>query len=151
MFLDDADRAGYLKRLGEVTRSAEWRCLAYCLMGNHVHLLLEMSKPNLSEGMQRLHGPYTQRFNARHERVGHLFQGRFHAVRVEDDAQLMAVARYIARNPVEAKLCSEPEDWPWSSFSPTLPPTTSDWLDISRLLDLLGMSLDAVVGKMRGA
>ena len=53
-----------------------WRCLTYCLMGNHIHLLIETPKPNLRDGMQRFHGDYAQRFNRRHKRVGHVFQGR---------------------------------------------------------------------------
>jgi REP element-mobilizing transposase RayT len=84
-------------------------------MPNHIHLLIETTEPNLGEGMQRLQSLYAQVFNATYGRSGHLFQGRFGAVRIRTQAQLDAVLDYIALNPVEAGLCGTPEDWPWSS------------------------------------
>src|SRR5919108_6608630 len=75
--LDDTDRAMFLGVLAEVISRFEWRCYAYCLMGNHYHLLIETPEPNLSKGMRQLNGVYTQRFNRRHGRVGHVFQGRY--------------------------------------------------------------------------
>src|SRR3712207_7313843 len=102
IYEDDRDRALYLAMLAAVVRRHEWHLLAYCLMDNHVHLLVETPRPNLGSGMQRLHGDYALLFNRRHERRGHLFQGRYGAKRVRDDAQLVTVLRYIADNPVEA-------------------------------------------------
>jgi REP element-mobilizing transposase RayT len=117
VFVDDADRYAYLMILSEVCGQAEWTRLAHCLMNNHVHLLLETPLPNLSEGMQRIQSRYAQRFNRRHDRSGHLFQGRFKSVRVVSDAQLITVTRYIAMNPVEAGLCESAELWHWSDCS----------------------------------
>ena len=74
IYLDDGDRAAYLAMLGRVVVMKGWRCLAYCLMDNHVHLLIETPEPNLGSGMQRLHGLYAQSHNERHGRSGHLFQ-----------------------------------------------------------------------------
>jgi REP-associated tyrosine transposase len=93
-----------------------WNCPAYCLMGNHVHLLVETPEANLAAGMQLLHGVYAQRHNRRHRRSGHLFQGRFGATRLRSDEQVSQVVLYIAQNPVEAGLCARPEQWPWSSW-----------------------------------
>ncbi len=114
IFADDRDRLSYLALLADVARRGRWRCLTYCLMPNHVHLLVETRAPNLSVGMNRLHGDYAQRFNRRHRRSGHLFQGRFGSVRVEDDAQLWMTLRYIVRNPVEAGLRRRGAEWPWT-------------------------------------
>ena len=84
IFLDDADRWRYLAMLGDVVVRMRWRCLAYCLMRNHVHLLAETPAANLGAGIQRLHGRYAQKFNERHRRSGHVFQGRYGAVRVDE-------------------------------------------------------------------
>jgi putative transposase len=140
IYLDDADRGRYLVLLGKAVRRQRWRCLAYCLMDNHVHLLVETPAPNLGRGMQWLHSLYAQTFNQRHSRSGHVFQGRFGAVRVTSDAQLLMAARYVARNPVEAGLCSEPEEWPWSSHATAVSQRGPAWLDTSRLLEFFGAS-----------
>jgi REP element-mobilizing transposase RayT len=140
IYIDDDDRRFYLRLLGKVVITHAWVCLAYCLMDNHVHLLLETPQPNLAAGMQRLHGVYAQTMNARHGWSGHVFQGRYGAVAMRSDEQLLHVARYIARNPVDAGLCGEAGDWPWSSHAATLggakPPA---WLDVQRLLGFFGM------------
>ena len=105
-------------------------------MTNHVHLLVETTEPNLAAGMRKLHGPYALGFNKRHGRTGHLFENRFGSARVDDDAYMWMVVAYIARNPVEAGLCSDPAQWPWSSHAAVLhervPPPP--WLDVPRLL-----------------
>jgi hypothetical protein len=106
-------------------------------MNNHVHLLIETPDANLSRGMQRLHGEYAQVFNAVHGTVGHLFQGRYGAVRVTDDAQLWSVVGYIAANPVRAGYCAGPADWPWSSHRDILGSRRSTFVDRDRLLSLL--------------
>ena len=134
IYVDDADREVYLRILGRVIKKRSWRCLAYCLMENHVHLLLETPNANLAVGMQSLHGVYAQTFNARHDRVGHLFQGRYGAVRITTDSQLWTTARYIALNPVAAGLCTRPAEWRWGSYCAIgagMPP----WLDHARLLE----------------
>jgi putative transposase len=84
-------------------------------MPNHVHLVLETAEPNLAEGMQRLQSMYAQAFNATYGRSGHLFQGRFGAVRIRTERQLGAVLDYLAMNPVDAGLCRDVDGWPWSS------------------------------------
>jgi putative transposase len=133
IYRDVVDRQTYLGLLDRVVRVTGWRCLAYCLMDNHVHLLIETPRPNLGLGMQELHGRYGRRFNDRHGRGGHLFQGRYGATRVTRDAQLWATVRYIALNPVSAGLCAEPARWRWSSAG-----AAPSWLDAGRLLDYLG-------------
>ncbi|MGI9021420.1 MAG: transposase [Solirubrobacterales bacterium] len=143
VYLDDDDRRFYLLRLGRVTSSVGWRCLSYCLMSNHVHLLLETPHANLSNGMQRLQGGYAQAFNKRRERTGHLFEGRYGAVRSVSDEQLLVTAAYIARNPVDAGLCREPAQWSWSSYRAVLAGIGPPWLDQNRLLRYFGGGAEA--------
>jgi REP element-mobilizing transposase RayT len=155
--LDDADMRRYLRRrylrmLGQIVTRYRWRCLAYCLMPNHVHLLLETPEPNLPQGMQALHGDYAVSFNRRNAESGHVFQGRYGATLVTTDEQLRLLVRYVARNPVEAGLAAMPHDWRWSSDHAlrTAPPA---WLDVARTLsylDVLGgdphATYEALVG-----
>ena len=99
VFFTDADRELFLSTLTGVVSRYHWICHAYCLMANHYHLLVETPKTNLSIGMRQLNGIYTQSFNRRHNRVGHLFQGRFKAILVERDSHLLELCRYIVLNP----------------------------------------------------
>ncbi len=134
VFRDDEDRETYLATLAWVVGRFRWCCHAYCLMDNHVHLLIETPQPNLSRGMRQLNGVYTQRFNRRHRKVGHLFQGRFKAILVEKEGYLLELARYIVLNPVRAKMVKTPERYPWSSYQPMLglapvpPALATDWI-----------------------
>jgi REP element-mobilizing transposase RayT len=116
---DDRDRSQFLATLAHVVDRYGWLCHAYCLMGNHYHLLLETPQPNLSLGMRQLNGRYTQTYNQRHGRVGHLFQGRFAAILVEKETHLLELCRYVVLNPVRAKLVPHPRLWMWSSYRAT--------------------------------
>ncbi|WP_341581600.1 transposase [Marinobacter metalliresistant] len=128
------DRESYLDILGSTCERYNWLCHAYCLMGNHYHLLIETPEANLSKGMRQLNGLYTQYFNRAHGRVGHVFQGRYKAILVEKETYLRELARYIVLNPVRAEMVSFPPEWPWSSYRATageVPPLdhlTTDWL-----------------------
>lgn len=115
IYRDDADRERHLAVLDEALARFDADVLAYCLMGNHFHLVVQTHSGQLSRLMRHLNGVYTQAFNRRHGLVGHLFQGRFKAVLVDRDDYLVALCRYVERNPVAAGLVSRPEDWRWSS------------------------------------
>jgi REP element-mobilizing transposase RayT len=136
----ETDRELYLELLAQAVKRQRWRCLSYCLMNNHVHLLIETPEPNLGAGMHRMHGLYAQAFNRRYRRHGHLFQGRFGSVLMRTDEHLLVTARYIALNPVQAKLCRRPEEWPWSSHCAVVGGEAPPWLDADRLLSFFGMS-----------
>lgn len=131
---DDRDRLQFLTLLAHVVDRYGWRCHAYCLMDNHYHLLIETPHPNLSLGMRQLNGRYTQSYNRRHERVGHLFQGRFAAILVEKETHLLELCRYVVLNPVRAHLVAHPRHWAWSSYRATVGETTAppflttDWI-----------------------
>jgi len=119
IYSDDDDRDQFLKILHLVIERYGWFCHAYCLMGNHYHLMIETPKPNLSKGMRHLNGVYTQWFNRRHGLVGHLFQGRFKAILVEKESYLLELCRYIVQNPVAAYLTGTAEEYQWSSYRAT--------------------------------
>jgi len=119
VFFTDADRELFLKTLTGVVRRYDWVCHAYCLMADHYHLLVETPKANLSIGMRQLNGMYTQAFNRRHKRVGHLFQGRFKAILVERESHLLELCRYIVLNPVRVKRSGQAQTWKWSSYRAT--------------------------------
>jgi len=119
VFKDDQDRRDFVVLLAAVVGRFRWLCHAYCLMGNHYHLLVETPEPNLSRGMRQLNGVYTQRHNARHARVGHVFQGRYKAIVVEKESHLLEVCRYVVLNPVRAGMVERAEAWPWSSYRAT--------------------------------
>lgn len=137
IFLDDDDRRAFLEVLEVTVGRFDWRCLAYCLMANHYHLVLATPRPNLSSGMCRLNGTYAQRFNRRHGRVGHVLGGRFSAILIEREPHLLEVARYVVLNPVRAGMCRHPAQWRWSSFRATVgaecPPR---FLDLDGILGL---------------
>ena len=120
IFKQDEDYDAFLATLSKVSERFDWKLWAYCLMGNHYHLLFETGRPTLSRGMRELNGVYTQAFNRRHRRVGHLLQGRYKAVLVERDAYLLELGRYIVLNPVRARMCAKAGDWPWSSYPATM-------------------------------
>jgi putative transposase len=116
IYHDDDDRRWFLKVRDCVVARWNWRLHAYCLMGNHFHLLVETPEPNLSAGMQRLKSEYATYFNERHSFDGHLFKQRFDSRLIETDEHRSEALRYIALNPVRAGLCEHPSEWPWSSF-----------------------------------
>lgn len=132
----DEDRHAFLSALAHVVDRFGWYCHAYCLMNNQYHLLVETPQPNLSLGMRQLNGPYTQAFNRRHRRVGHLFQGRFKAILVEKDAYLLELCRYVVLNPVRAKLVKHPKQWIWSSYRATVGQVTvPEYLTVDWILE----------------
>ncbi|MCK9609439.1 MAG: transposase, partial [Methylomonas sp.] len=134
IYAADDDRQRFLALLQNTVARYDWYCHAYCLMDNHYHLLIETNAPTLSKGMKRLNGTYTQYFNRQHNRVGHVFQGRFKAILVEKDCYLLELARYIVLNPVRAQMVRSAKNWPWSSYRATAgyiekhPCLTTDWM-----------------------
>lgn len=134
IFRDDEDRLLFLDILKKVNEKHNWLCHAYCLMNNHYHLVIETPDGNLSKGMRQLNGVYTQTFNKRHDRVGHIFQGRYKAILVSKESHLLETCRYVVLNPVRAKATETPEEWKWSSYRSTTglekphPCLTIDWI-----------------------
>ena len=139
IFRDDVDRERFLLLLSQTVIRFGWRLFGWVLMSNHYHMVLQTPQPNLSRGMQWLNGRYAQWFNRRHDRSGHLFQGRFDGRLVEKESYLLTVARYVVLNPVRAGLVAHPGDWRWSSYRQTAGIDTPEtWLAASDLLASFG-------------
>lgn len=115
VFRDDEDRLRFLEELRVVVTKRRWACLAWCLLGNHYHLLVRTPEADLAPGMQAVNGRYAQAFNARHGMTGHVFQARYASRLVVREAHLLSTIRYVVRNPLGAGLGKELDDWPWSS------------------------------------
>jgi putative transposase len=117
IFLDERDHHMFLDVVAQTLSRFRWRCLAYCLMPNHYHLVVITPNADLSHGMRQINGAYAQAFNRRHDRCGHLFQGRYGGRLIQSDQHLLESIRYVALNPVRAGLVRRPEDWPWSAHA----------------------------------
>jgi REP-associated tyrosine transposase len=137
--VDDGDRVQFLRVLADVVKDEKVVCHAWVLMDNHYHLLLETHAGNLSAAMKHLNGIYTQRFNRKHRRFGHLFQGRYKAIVVEKDTYLKELSLYVVLNPVRAMMVKSPGDWKWSSYRATAGLEKAEpWLETRWLLGQFG-------------
>lgn len=128
---DDHDRLHFVSLLGGVVNERRWLLHAWVLMSNHYHLLVETPQIGLSQGVKKLNQDYAMWFNDRHERVGHLFQGRFKGILVERETHLLELVRYIVLNPVRSGMVGFPEDYEWSNYRATagLQPVP-EWLEV---------------------
>jgi len=141
IYRNDEDRVAWLELLGAAVADSGWILHAYVLMPNHFHLLVETPDSTLSQGMRQLNGVYTQAFNRKHKRVGHLFQGRFKGILVSEEGHLIEMLRYIVLNPVRAKLCRSAGQWRWSSYRATVGQTRAPaWLNTRRTISLFSRS-----------
>jgi len=134
IYIEDPDRTAFLQLIDKTRTRFDWYVHAYCLMGNHYHLLIETATPTLAKGMKLINGCYTQFFNRKHRRVGHLFQGRYKAILVDKEDYLLELARYIVLNPVRVRMVRSAAQWEWSSYRATAGLTdsesllTTDWI-----------------------
>jgi putative transposase len=137
-FVDGDDYERYVRLLATVTQDQNWHLLSYCLMPNHVHLMIETPETNLGDGMRWLHGLYAVTFNERHARSGHLFEDRYKSPIVKTDEAFIRLVGYIAVNPVAGALCRQAVDWPWGSHAlVNSPEFAPPWLAHRRLVDRL--------------
>jgi REP element-mobilizing transposase RayT len=154
IFHGDQDRELLLKTLGEACAKTDWQIHAWCLMSNHLHLVVETPKANLVDGMKWLLGTYTCRFNRRHELFGHLFSGRYKSLFVDGsgDGYLKTVCDYVHLNPARAGLLSARRKlsaFRWSSYPEYLkrPSARAPWLRVDRLLGEHGIAKDSAAGR----
>ena len=116
IFEDEEDYEKYLQILRECKAVSGFKLFAYCLMGNHIHLLIKPEQEPLEQVFKRIGGRYVYWYNVKYQRVGHLFQDRFKSEPVEDDSYFLTVIRYIHQNPVKAAICKEIEEYKYSSY-----------------------------------
>jgi len=135
IYEDNTDRIAFLNIFASVIDQFNWSCFAYCLMDNHYHLLVQTPDANLSKGMRQLNGVFTQAYNRRHNKTGHLFQGRYKAILVDEDAYLLELSRYIVFNPVKARMVKLAGNWQWSSYQAmTGKIAAPQWLSVNYML-----------------
>ena len=136
IFEDDEDRCAFISCLDAYRREFEVRILAWCLMSNHVHLVLADDDSRLSKFMHSVATAYACRFNRRHLRTGALFDGRFHSVGIDSDAQLLRAVRYVHDNPIKSGICL-PSAYQWSSYREYLSADPA-MVDTAPVLDIIG-------------
>ncbi|MEE9117169.1 MAG: transposase [Calditrichia bacterium] len=136
IYRDKEDKERFLKIIGDTAKKFQLIVYAYVLMDNHFHLLLETPLGNLSQVMQKISVSYTNGFNARYRRSGHLFQGRYKAILAEKDSYLTELSRYIHLNPVRASMVRKAQDYPWSSYTSYLDAKkAAEWLETNWVLE----------------
>ena len=139
IYLDDRDRYGFLELLDDLHREDGIETHAYCLMGNHYHLILFCPDGNLSDGMHHLGSRHAQQFNRRHDFDGPLFRGRFLSKPIETDEYLLQASRYVHRNPLDLDTTTDLAHYPWSSYPAYLGHRRPQrWLHRSMVLGLMG-------------
>lgn len=120
IFADDRDRRRFLRLVATAAERFGADCFAYCLMGNHYHLILRTPRANIPDVMKHINGIYTRYANWRHRTTGHVFEGRYHGLLIDDTVYLRTAIAYVLRNPIAAGLVKDPNLWPWSSYRATM-------------------------------
>lgn len=144
IFIDDIDRRTFVSLLLNMKRDIDCRIFAYCLMGNHFHIVGQVRDTPLYRGMHRFLSLYSRYFNRRHKREGHLFQSRYTARLCRHDAYLAALLRYVHLNPVRAGLCASAAEWSWSGHRGLAGVIHDPLLDIDTLAEILGTNPSGV-------
>jgi REP element-mobilizing transposase RayT len=145
IFFDDEDRQQYMKILHRVKKSSGCELYAYCLMDNHVHLLIKEIVDDISQVMKRLGISYAQCYNRKYERCGHVFQDRYKSEVVEEDNNFLAVLRYIHQNPLRAGMAANLDDWSWSSHRLYATRKYQELVDIEFALGMFGKTEDSQI------
>lgn len=149
VFLDARDHHIFLDVVAQTLSQFRWRCLTYCLMPNHYHLVVRTPNADLSGGMRHINSLYAQTFNRRHGRCGHLFQGRFGGRLIQSQLHLLESIRYVALNPVRAGLVRHPEEWPWSAHAELCGRSRKRLVSVDELLANFSATREAALVKYR--
>ena len=148
IFMDDRDRSRFCLLLQEASEMCHFRIHAFCLMGNHIHLVLEPTTSPLAEGVHRFASRYAQYFNRKYEKRGYVFQGRFRSILVEEGRYLRTLVHYVHLNPVEAGLVEHPEKYSWSSYNAYFKRAVFTWLHTDRVLAAFDMDRSGALARM---
>ena len=120
IFTDARDRRQFLKIVAVALKKFDAECYGYCLMGNHFHLVIHTPRANIARVMHCIDGSYARYVNWRHRLTGHLFEGPYTAILIDDTCYLRNAIAYVLRNPVAGELVKTPDQWPWSSYNATM-------------------------------
>jgi putative transposase len=150
IFLDDHDRKLFIVLLNRVATRYGWTIFAFCLMGNHYHLVMRIDDRGMSKGMCELNGTYALLFNVKYERVNHLFGKRYWSDEIESDDRFLGACRYVVRNPVRASLVQSPDAYVWSSYQATVGIALGRVrVAVDELLSRLGRNRPAAIASFR--
>lgn len=149
IFLNEDDRERFLETLLKKKKETELAVYAYCLMDNHVHLVLQDDQNKISTIMKGIATSYAMFFNKKYNRVGHVFQDRFKSESVEDERYLMAVIRYVHNNPVKAEMVEKLDQYKWSSYQNYLHPETTELVDAKYILGIIAGDLDIAIQEFK--
>lgn len=145
IFNENADKIRYLQLIERYKKRHMVKLLAYCLMDNHVHLLIKQGEESLSKTMQGIQQSYTQYYNKKYNSIGHVFHQRFKSIPVADDAYLLSLIAYIHNNPKEAGLVSNLNDYRWSSHIEIVKPSKKNIADVDFLFDIIDRDVNEVL------
>lgn len=142
---DHQDYQSLIGEIGRATFRQRWSVLAWCVMPNHYHLVLQAPHGGFSAGFQQINGNHSRRTNRRYGRTAHLFENRPWDREIGHMGRLVGALTYVYRNPVEAGLCERAEVWPYSSYRQTVGLDIAErWLDVSRVRPLFGRSFEEI-------
>lgn len=146
IFKESIDKGYFIKIVKESMEGMNYRLYGYVLMDNHYHLLLQVFDKKLQEIMHQINNKYSKYFNYKYKRVGHVFQGRYKAILVQDERYLVSLLRYIHQNPLKAGMCKKIEEYKWSSdiFYRT---NNSSFINIATILDMLDNDRKEAINK----
>ncbi|MDD5603498.1 MAG: transposase [Eubacteriales bacterium] len=136
---DDEDYQKFLQTLKYYKKISGYKLYAYCLMGNHVHMIIKVEKEALEQIFKRICGRYAYWFNTKYLRAGHLFQDRFRSGPIEDEGYFLSVLRYIHQNPLKAGYASNIDEYPYSSYRCYLEPEENHLVDVDFALNMMSM------------
>jgi REP element-mobilizing transposase RayT len=149
IFLDHKDKNKIIRVLKSVNTDDAFNLYAYCIMNNHAHFVIKECNDDISKIMKKINTSYASYYNRKYNRIGHVFQDRFKSEPVEDERYLLQVIRYVHNNPVKAEMVSNPENYPWSSYSQYLSvgEGQDDFISIMQILELFGKSKESAILK----
>ncbi len=136
IFMDDEDGERFLNTLDEKKKEGEYILYAYCLMDNHVHLVIKEGKDSISRIMKRINTSYAYYYNKKYNRVGHVFQDRYRSEAVENDGYLITLIRYVHNNPVKAGICRNVVQYSWSSYNLYISLNNSQLIETNEILEI---------------
>lgn len=145
LFPEEEDYRKFLQILATKKRDDSFLLYAYCLMSNHLHLLIREKKQNISQIMKRINIAYAYYFNKKYNRVGHVFQDRFKSESVEEESYLLSVIRYIHNNPLNAKMVNDPILYPWSSYNYYINESIKDIVDKEEILTIFSSKIPKAI------